>query len=345
MNSEEAIRRALAREAEKHRVNHTLDRSTITKARISRFASVMGAGAVVAAIVFGAVGIAGGLGGSEAVVRPGSGPDESGSEQGSYGESETRRDAPLLLITEEGWKVSRADEYGVKMGEVSFTNGEQGIELFWRPAKTHDSYVQDRADASTSYDITIAGQEGILFQYDGTTSFTALWLDGPLSLELRGDFETIEDYRAVAATLAFVEEETWLAALPERTITPSERASVVDEMLSDVPVHPRVDIEKLKTQHTVNDRYQLGARVTGAVACAWIKQWVTATGNNDDAAAREASEAMATSHRWAILVEMKSQGGWSEVLWEYADAMATDDTVPGGRPMTIEESYESALGC
>jgi hypothetical protein len=295
----------------------------------------------VAVVVFGAVGIVGYQRESDTGIRPGSSSDESGD-----GTTDTRRSAPLLLITEEGWNVARADEYGVKMGEISFTNGEQEIELFWRPAKTHNTYVEDRdAGASTSWDITIAGEEGILFQYDGTMTFTAMWLDGPLSLELRGGFETVEDYRAIAATLKFVDDETWLAAMPDGTITTSERATAVDEMLSDVPVHRRVDLEKLKTEHTVSDRYQLGAQVTGAVACAWIEQWLNAKENGKDTAAQEAAEAMATSHRWAILIEMKPQGGWSEVLWEYADAMKTNDKVSGGRWMTIEESYQSALGC
>lgn len=343
MNTEEAIRRALVNEAEKHPVNHVLDRSTIAKARISRFAAVIGAGAIVAAIAFGAVGIVSNLGGSTQMIQPSSGSEEPG------GGTDTRRDAPLLLITEEGWRVTRADEYGVKSGEVSFTNGDQEIELFWRPANTHEDYVDDRADQTIQHDITIAGQEGILFEgtyeHQGTRVFTALWLDGPLSLELRGGFATIDDYRSLAETLDFVDEETWLSALPEGTVTASERGAVVDGMLRDIPVHPSVDIDELKTLHTVSDRYQVGAQVTGAVACAWIKQWVNARENDNDAAAQEASDAMATSRRWAILKEMKSQGGWSGVLWDYADAITSNDSIMGGRSLTVEESYKSALGC
>jgi hypothetical protein len=33
------------------------------------------------------------------------------------------------------------------------------------------------------------------------------------------------------------------------------------------------------------------------------------------------------------------------VLRQYAAAMAGNGLVPAGRPMTVEESYESALGC
>ncbi|MGH3059400.1 MAG: hypothetical protein ACRDPP_14355 [Gaiellaceae bacterium] len=34
-----------------------------------------------------------------------------------------------------------------------------------------------------------------------------------------------------------------------------------------------------------------------------------------------------------------------EVLWELAAAMETSGPVPAGRPMTVEETYEAALGC
>jgi hypothetical protein len=42
---------------------------------------------------------------------------------------------------------------------------------------------------------------------------------------------------------------------------------------------------------------------------------------------------------------MKATGDYPIVVWQLADAMATDSTVPGGRPMTIEESYRDSLGC
>jgi hypothetical protein len=110
-------------------------------------------------------------------------------------------------------------------------------------------------------------------------------------------------------------------------------------------VHAEVDIDELKASKHVTDRYQLGAKVTGAVACAWIGQWVDATSKGNEGRAREAAEAMATSHQWAILLEMDDEGAWPEVLWELADAMPDDAKVSGGRPMTIAKSYTSSLGC
>lgn len=42
---------------------------------------------------------------------------------------------------------------------------------------------------------------------------------------------------------------------------------------------------------------------------------------------------------------MDQEGGYPDVLWGFADAMATDGVVMGGKPFTIEESYASSLGC
>jgi hypothetical protein len=184
-----------------------------------------------------------------------------------------------------------------------------------------------------------------LFQYEGTTDFTAMWVEGKRAFELRGEFDDVDAYRAVAATLQAVDQDTWLAALPQRVVPPEERAAVVEDMLADIPVHPDVDVARLKNSASVNDRYQLGAHVTSAVACQWVEQWVEAKASGDTASQREATDAMATSRDWNVLKEMENDGGWSDSLWDYADAMQDDSEILMGRPMTIDESYKQSLGC
>jgi hypothetical protein len=338
MRSEDSIRDALQRAAATHSVNEALSRSTIVKARLARLGVVAGAAAIATALVFAGAGTVDALRPSGASHTPGSSPGEDSQD--------STREAPLLLVTAEGWRVIRAHQQFALVGELTFSDGERELALTWRPADTHEEYVDDRrADGNTSWDITMAGRDGILFQYDGTTDFTALWLDGRRSLELRGVFDTVEEYLAVAETLRRVDAATWYAALPDDTILPDERATVVEEMLSDVPVPPGVDVPALKSSRTAWNRYQLGAEVTGAVACEWVARWVDAIEAGDEQRAREAEEAMSSARDWAILVEMDEEGDWPEVLWEYADAMAGDGTVTGGRKLTIDESYKNALGC
>jgi hypothetical protein len=254
--------------------------------------------------------------------------------------------SPRLLIAKAGWEVVRADEFSDTYGEMTFSDGTNAMDLHWIPGKRHKVAVKNRQRSSQELrNLAIAGSQAVLFRYEGTTDFTAVWRDGVHSLELRGVFPTVDDYRAISETLQKVDVNTWLSAMPESVVKPDVRADRVDEMLADVPVHPDVNVEKLKASELVTDRYQLGAKVSGAVACAWIGQWVDATAKGNDGRAQEAVDAMASSHNWAILLEMDEEGDWPEVMWELADAMPNDAAVSGGRPMTIEESYASALGC
>ncbi|HEV2756143.1 MAG TPA: hypothetical protein VG318_10275 [Actinomycetota bacterium] len=342
MTTEDSIREALRRHADTHRVNPVLDRSTLLKARLSRVGTVVVAAAAVTSLVFGGAAVVGAVGDGERGLTPAAPaastppPDAGPLPEG----------VPFLLVTADGWRMTRVDQYEPHSGEMTFTDGTRQIELFWRPEDTHEFYVGDReAGAGDSWDITVAGSEGILFQYEGTTDFTAMWLHEGRSLELRGVFPTVDDFRAIAATVRPVDGDTWVAALPEDAVAPGERPETVDEMLAGLPVHPDVDVEALKGARTVNDRYQVGAEVVSALACEWIEQWVDARESGDGPRAREAESAMATSREWAILVEMDEGGDFSEVVWEYADAMATDGEVPGGRPLTAAGSYRNALGC
>lgn len=40
---------------------------------------------------------------------------------------------------------------------------------------------------------------------------------------------------------------------------------------------------------------------------------------------------------------MNTEGAYPAVLWQYADAVAGDGTVMGGKVLTVEESYKAAL--
>jgi hypothetical protein len=92
--------------------------------------------------------------------------------------------------------------------------------------------------------------------------------------------------------------------------------------------------------------------VTGAVACGWLDQWVTATDAGDEAAAQRAVDAMATSHHWAILKEMGKTGEYNRVVWEYGDAIATGRHMgAGGLEIIANDTqafrsvYSKGLGC
>lgn len=258
----------------------------------------------------------------------------------------------MLLVDLPGWEVTRADESTVDVGEMTFSDGNRALDLHWQPASEHDVSVDDRAMSSEPpRQVTVNGQPATMFQYVGTTDFTTLWLDGSRSFEARGEFPDRASYEAVIAALTSVDVATWLNAMPESVVRGDDRESVIAAMLSDIPQPDRLDIAKLALEEAlaletdISDRYQLGARVTGVVACQWIEQWLEARTAGDAAAEAEAVDAMGTARNWSILNEMTESGAYPDVLWEYADALAGDGTVVGGMVLTVEESYQNALGC
>jgi uncharacterized protein YodC (DUF2158 family) len=82
------------------------------------------------------------------------------------------------------------------------------------------------------------------------------------------------------------------------------------------------------------------AAVTGTVACQWFKRWSDARAANDGVKEREAIAAMATAKDWPILEEMAKEGGYPEVLLDFAAAMPAGDWY--GRPLAGD--VNSGLG-
>jgi hypothetical protein len=253
---------------------------------------------------------------------------------------------PRLLITEPGWTVSRADQFTVDEGEMTFTDGNRTIDLHWSD-REFAAFVNNSRDKTERVgSVDVPGGEAIVLRYEGPGEyFTALWPSGRYTMELRSSDLSMDELRGVLASLRPVSIDAWLRAMPASVVLPARTHKAVDEMLTGIPLPPDFDIAALGSAARLRDRYQLGAQVAGAVACAWIERWVEARREGDDVAAAAAAETMQGARDWPILREMSAEGDYPEVLWEYGDAMAGDGTVPGGRPLTVEESYKSALGC
>jgi hypothetical protein len=225
----------------------------------------------------------------------------------------------------------------------------------WAPRDAYESRLRDRAHGSLknpdkprpanpdlippddiwSQPIQVIGRTGTLFRR-GSFGFTAILPpSGRNFVEIRTGHGTVQDYRGLVAKLYSADVDTWLAALPESVVKPADLTRVIAEMLVDIPVPAGFDPRRLNTGSTT-ERYHVGARVSGAAACAWIDEWTKAKQAGDAAGAREAVDALKSSHSWKILLEMKRQGDYPLVLWEYADLVAT-----GKNPV----GYKQALGC
>ncbi|MFI6826187.1 hypothetical protein ACIBG5_03720 [Kribbella sp. NPDC050241] len=251
-----------------------------------------------------------------------------------------------LLVDAPGWKVSRVDEFTADLGEMAFAHGNQRLDVFWRPASQYRTYSDDRAHDNTHQPIELLGQHGTIFRYGDSTDFTTiLEPKGNNFLEIRADLGSEAAYRELIGKLKSVGVDEWLDALPASAVKPADNKKAVDGMLEGLPLPDGFDKAPLY-QQTVNDRYQVGARVTGAVSCAWLNQWTAAKKSGDKAKVAEAVAAMKTSHSWPILKEMAKGGDYPRVLWSYADSIAKDQAPAGlTRTPDAELGYVDGLGC
>jgi hypothetical protein len=254
---------------------------------------------------------------------------------------------PRLLVGEPGWTVTRADQFTVDEGEMTFRDGTRGVDLHWHSGASED-WLSDRRSEEELPPVSVLGTTARLFRYRGAhDDFTALWRSGGYTMELRTSNPprlSLEEYRRVLGSLHAVGVDDWLAAMPPSVVLPAETDRVIDAMLAGIPLPDGFDKRELERHAVVRDRYQLGAGVTGAVACGWIEQWVTAQRTGDAAASAAAVEAMQSSRHWPILREMQTKGDYPEVLWGLADAIERDTAIRAGNTTTIEQG-RSALGC
>jgi hypothetical protein len=273
--------------------------------------------------------------------------------------------SPLLLLEEPGWHVGYANEESSGEGQVEFILGkklpfehitetsgprppavrQRTAELNWRGGPLAE-WVSDRA-ASADFRTTlpVLGTTAQVFRYEdghpGDYEFTALWAETGRVDEFRAPVPDLAAFEAHLAALRQVDSQDWLAALPASVIKAADHGRAVAEMLKGVAVPADFTPSQIPDAGLSTDRYQLGAAVTGSVACSWFRQWGEDRSQGDGAGAAEAEAALAGAKNWPIMREMKTEGAYPQVLNEYAAAMPSGRWY--GRPLLGD--VESGLGC
>ena len=273
------------------------------------------------------------------LTRGGGGPDPS------YAASATRvaQANPRLLVSAPGWQVARVESFTATEGEMTFTDGDHELDVHWRAARDYQGYLADRSHGNTSGPVEVLGQQGTLFAYGGTDFTTILPPQGASFLEVRGDLGSRQAYLEVLRSLTPVSVDTWLAAMPDNVVQPGDMDATVAEMLKGMPLPPGFDAQPL-SRDLPSERYQVGAQVAGAVACAWLDRWDDAHRDGDAQAERTALEAMQTSKHWPVLLQMNAEGDYPEVVWELADGIAgRKREFFGGLP--TRTTWTQGLGC
>ncbi|MFN8113641.1 MAG: hypothetical protein U0R51_10640 [Solirubrobacterales bacterium] len=257
--------------------------------------------------------------------------ETSCSVEADEGESIPKDERSGMIVTEEGERIPLrlADcDTRYRVSEVSF--------LGQRVLVAENQQLIDGEEPVSSFDLQLPPSKGIFVSINASGMSADRFYD-------------------VLGSVQPTDVDTWLAALPDDIVRPVDRPEIVAGMLEGLPVPPEVDTDALEQEAGALDRYQLGAKVSGGVACAWLDRWAEGVRTGDDAVMAEATEAMSSSRDWPILKEMAKEGGYAQVVWEYARDMENDDRealLGSAGTETIDDktyevgpSYATGLGC
>jgi len=270
--------------------------------------------------------------------------------------------SPLVLLQLPGWHVVYTDEESGGNGQMNFVRGAADADgtprdasynneaslagrvasLTWYPVNPGTRKYIDvgHATAPTGLGVTVRR-----FVRDGGSrgwlDVSAFFIDGRRELDFRATVSDMAMLRAELRALRNVDTTTWLRAMPPSVVKTADSGETIRLMLKGIPLPPGFDAARIRGARLVHDRYQLGAAVSGTVACMWIADWSRARADGDTAMVRRAIAAMASAPRWPILRQMARSGAWPQVLIGYAQAMPRGTWY--GRPLTAD--VNSGLGC
>jgi hypothetical protein len=230
---------------------------------------------------------------------------------------------------EVSWRHEGLAEVVARAHEGQHPHGERWVEL---PVLGTTAQVDTRAEFWVN-------QGG-----PGDRQMTAYWEEGELTFELRAAVPDQAAFEERLGWLTAVDEGAWLAALPRTVVPPSQHDAVVAEMLRGIPTPKTFKPARIEDEGLPTARYQVGADVTGTVACLWLRQWGAARRSGDKAGAAEAVKAMGTSKHWKVLHEMATEGAYPQVLWEIAEAMPSGVWTWAGKTHRLLPHAEG-LGC
>jgi hypothetical protein len=270
--------------------------------------------------------------------------------------------SPLALLRLPGWHVVYADEQADGFGEMHFVRGPADSEgnprgasfrnqaslagrvasLTWSPANpaSRQYITGGHQNASTGLGVTARR-----FIYEGGSpkgfDITAEFIDRGRILSFRATVTSMAMFRAELRALSAVDTVTWLRAMPASVVKAADSGETVRVMLKGIPLPPGFDAARIRGVRLVHDRYQLGAAVTGTVACMWIADWNHARARGDTNSVSRAIAAMSTASRWPVLRQMAREGAWPQTVIGIAKAMPRGTLY--GRPLLPD--VNSGLGC
>lgn len=286
---------------------------------------------------------------------------------------------PLLLLEEPGWRVRGIGqqhgqgrmEFGIASptvpeAHIYKTHTQHGIALhrdglrrvelaWWNRGEMLKLLLSPRLDRvpgrkftttmpalGTTVHIDTRAETSPKYGGPGHHQMEAIWREDGRVLLLSASVPDLAAFRERLGWLRRVDAQTWLDAMPAKVVKAADYGAAVREMLQGIPLPPGFDPTRISNLHLTTDRYQVGAAVGGAVACAWFRYWGEARAGQDAAAAQEAERVLLESEsQWPIFREMSKEGAYPATVVEYAKAMPSGRWY--GRPLL--SAVGQGLGC
>jgi hypothetical protein len=258
----------------------------------------------------------------------------------------TRPDAQpggRAVLEAPGWEVASTESGDDGYGEVSYEKAGARFTITWYPAASYESYVVDREHIydppAPGEPVEVLGRPGQLWAYDAQDHTVIREVEDGFWIEFRGSGMEETDYRTLLTRLAMVDRSGYEASLPEEFVTADERSAAIASMLRGITEASGAEGPNgvpVRVRSTEQDPYQLGADVAGAYACAWLEAFDNAVAHDQARQANEAAQVLGTARDWPVLDEMNDRGDYPEVIWGYAEQVATGQ---------VPEGYREGLGC
>ena len=146
--------------------------------------------------------------------------------------------APRLLVDEDSWEITRADQFSVDYGEMTLAKDGQELEIKWMPGSEYAQAVGKRDAELDDLGTASAADGEAPVSLLGDDDYVALWLRGDHLVEARDPTPPTLMRRAVLASFARSTSTPGPSAMPESVVKPTSQADVIENMLAGIPLPP-----------------------------------------------------------------------------------------------------------
>jgi hypothetical protein len=178
----------------------------------------------------------------------------------------------------------------------------------------------------------------------GNREMLAVWKEDGDVLELQASVPNLAALEERLGWLVKVDSQTWLEAMPAKVVKAANFEGTVREMLKGIPLPKTFAVSRIPDEGLTTSREQVESKVTGTVACLWLRQWGEARRGGDQAAEAEAEKALAGSNNWPIVRELGVGSYPASEIHEVAEAMPQGYWLYRGHPQNLLAHAES-IGC